>query len=280
MRNLSVIILTYNEEKNIEHCLDKVFLISKNVFVVDSFSTDRTLEILKLYPVKILQHPFKHYADQRNWSQSNCSLNTDWVLHIDAGEILTDEFIDWINNSFQEESANWDGFIFSRRVYFLGKWIKYGAMYPNYHLRLFKKSKGYCENKSYDQHFVVEGKVKKLPLGIDLIDNSGDDITEFIHKHNRWAVKESDDLLEDTHIRGDVLEKINGSVIEQKRFLKNQFYYKLPLFWRAFFFFFYRYFIRLGFLDGKIGFIYHFLQCLWFRVTIDGLFLQKKQYVD
>jgi glycosyltransferase involved in cell wall biosynthesis len=276
MTNFSIIILTYNEENNIKLCLEKAFLVSKDIFIVDSFSTDKTLEISSLYPVQILQNPFKNYADQRNWAQNNCPIKTEWVLHIDAGEILTSEFITWINNKFEEECTIWDGFIFSRRVYFLGKWIKYGAMYPNYHLRLFKKSKGYCENKSYDQHFVVAGKVKKLPLGIDIIDNSGDDITEFIDKHNRWAVKESNDLLEGSHTKGDVQEKITGNVIEQKRFLKNKFYYRLPLIWRSFFFFFYRYFLYFGFLDGKIGFIYHFLQCLWFRIIIDGLYIQKK----
>ena len=277
MNNITVIILTFNEEIHIERCIKSALQISDKIFVVDSYSNDKTIEILKTYhSIKTTQHRFEDYSKQRNWSQKNCPFETEWVLHLDAGEWLTNEFIKWVHNIFPIESQKYAGFIFSRRVYFLDKWIKYGGMYPNYHLRLFKKVNGFCENKAYDQHFIVNGRIKKLPLGADMIDDNGTDIVDFIIKHTRWAEKEANEIVFETTIKGDVSEKFTGNSIEQKRFLKNGVYYKFPIFLRSFLFFVYRYFFRLGFLDGKIGFIYHFFQCLWFRTTVDALIVKKK----
>ncbi|AYQ30769.1 glycosyltransferase family 2 protein [Runella sp. SP2] len=274
MSQFSVIILTFNEEDNIESCLNKILKVSNDVFVVDSFSTDNTIKILEKYPIKSVQNKFVNYSQQRNWAQENCPFNHEWVLHIDAGEFLTPELIHWLQHVFPTQMEKFDGFIFSRRVYFLNKWIKRGGMYPNSHLRLFKKEKGFCENKSYDQHFVVEGKINKVPLGADVIDNNGSNVNDFILKHLRWANKEAEDIISNQNTQGNVKESILGNDIERKRFLKNNLYYKFPVLWRAFFLFLYRYVFMLGFLDGKVGFIYHFLQCFWFRVTIDSIFIQ------
>jgi len=277
MNNFSIIILTFNEEENIESCLQNCLQVSSDIFIVDSYSTDNTLQLIQKYPVKLTQNKFINYSHQRNWAQKNCPFQNEWVLHVDAGEGLTNELIRWLNNEFPRLKDAYDGFIFSRRVYFMNKWIKRGGMYPNYHLRLFKISNGFCENKSYDQHFVVNGSVYKIPLGADVIDNNGSSVNDFILKHLRWANKEAEDLISMQVTQGNVKESLTGTNIERKRFLKNNLYYKLPILWRAFFFFIYRYIFCLGFLDGKIGFIYHFLQCFWFRVTIDSIFIQHNE---
>ena len=137
----------------------------------------------------------------------------------------------------------------------MNRWIRHGGMYPNYHLRLFRKRLGACEYKAYDQHFIVDGKIKKLPLGIDMIDDNGSDLIDFMAKHTRWSVKEADESFRSVTIKGEVKEKANGNVIERKRFLKNRIYSRLPVLGRPILFFLFRYVFRLGFLDGRAGYI-------------------------
>ncbi|MEM8525657.1 MAG: glycosyltransferase family 2 protein [Bacteroidota bacterium] len=275
MSQLTVIVLTFNEENNIEDCLDSLQGIQANLFVVDSFSNDRTLEILKEREVTFVQHPFENYARQRNWAQQNVPFDTEWVLHLDAGERCTPELVNWINTKFDANSTT-DGYMFSRRTFFLNQWIKWGGHYPNFHLRLYRKSKGRCEDKAYDQHFVVEGRKEQLPKGIDMIDVVTDTIYNFTVAHARWAEKEAEEQLSVQRDHGEVEAKVGGNAIERQRWLKSNLFERLPLFWRGFFYFIYRYFIRLGFLDGKAGLVFHFLQGFWFRFLIDSVIVEKQ----
>ncbi|MCB0640640.1 MAG: glycosyltransferase family 2 protein, partial [Phaeodactylibacter sp.] len=157
MTDLTVILLTYNEAGNIEACLDSLQGLTAPLFVVDSYSTDTTLDILDSRGIPYVQHPFENYSRQRNWAQDNLPEATEWVLHLDAGERCTPELIHWLNTQFDPEAAV-DGYMFSRRTIFFDHWIKRGGHYPNFHLRLYRRSKGHCEHKVYDQHFVVDGK--------------------------------------------------------------------------------------------------------------------------
>ncbi|MEM9886916.1 MAG: glycosyltransferase family 2 protein [Bacteroidota bacterium] len=276
MSNLTAIILTYNEAHNIEACLDSLAGIQAHIFVVDSYSTDHTLEILKARNINFVQHPFEHYARQRNWAQANLPFDTEWVIHFDAGERCTPELVQWINNKF-DSGADVDGYMFSRRTYFLDKWIRYGGHYPNFHLRLYRKSKGRCEDKAYDQHFVVDGKKEQLSKGIDMIDVVTDTLYNFTVGHARWAEKEATEQLSAAREKGEVEAKVGGNAIERQRWLKSNLFERLPLFWRGFFYFLYRYFVRLGFLDGKAGLIFHFLQAFWFRFLIDAMIVEKQK---
>ena len=140
MNNLTVIVLTYNEANNIEACLDSLQNLDAPIFVVDSYSTDRTLEILKQRNIPYVQHPFENYSKQRNWSQEHIPQDSDWVLHLDAGERCTPEMIEWINKEF-DPKASVDGYMFSRRTMFFGQWIRRGGHYPNFHLRLYRRDK-------------------------------------------------------------------------------------------------------------------------------------------
>ncbi len=130
----AIILLTYNEEQNLPECLKSMAQLKAPIFAVDSFSTDRTLDILETDDIPYLQHPFENYAFQRNWAQTNVPYDVTWVFHLDAGERMTPELVHWLNTSFDPCSAV-DGYMFSRRTMFFGKWIKYGGHYPNYHLR-------------------------------------------------------------------------------------------------------------------------------------------------
>lgn len=277
MPRLSVILLTFNEEKNIEACLDSLqALAGVPIFVVDSGSTDRTLEVLAARNVVVAKHAFENYAQQRNWAQENAPFQTEWVLHIDAGERLTPELAQWLNHNFDPDTTA-NGFMFSRRTFFMHRWIRFGGHYPNFHLRLFRHASGHCEAKAYDQHFVCEGQVEKVPAGIDFMDHVAHNLSEFTSGHCRWALAEALERATATGPEGEVSARIDGTAIERRRWWKTHLFDRSPLFLRAFLYFFYRYFIRLGFLDGVPGLIFHFLQACWFRFLVDAMEYEIRQ---
>lgn len=272
---ISVIILTYNEEEDIEASFKSVYDWADEIFIVDSYSTDKTLEIAKKYTDKILQHEFEDYGKQRNWAQENIQTENEWVFHLDAGEKVTPELVDELKKVF-ENLTDEAGFLLPRRAVFMGKWIKHGGHYPSYHLRVFKKNLGGCENRLYDQAFYVTGRVKTLKG--DIVDTMASDLDRWILRHNKWSNLEALEILglmNSNPIKGN----IKGSPIEQKRWLREQ-YYKIPLFLGPFLYFFYRYFLKLGFLDGKEGLIFHFLQGFWYRFLVDAKVYEMKKHIE
>lgn len=157
---ITAIVLTYNEEKNIQACLDSLVHWIDEIIVVDSFSTDKTLDILKLYPsVRVIQHVFENYSKQRNWAFQHLDISNEFIFNLDADHRATPELVQELRENFSKgipEDIN--GFMASRRTMFLGSWIKRGGHYPIYHGIIFRKNNGYCEEKDYDQHFVIVGK--------------------------------------------------------------------------------------------------------------------------
>lgn len=276
---ISIIILTFNEENNIKACVESALDFAEEIFVVDSGSTDATLEILKNYPVQVVQHPFENYSQQRNWAIQHLPISTPWILNMDADHRLTEEFRLEVNAIFSKPIANdINGFLASRKTIFMNKWIKYGGHYPTYHAVLFRKGKGLCEEKLYDQHFKVDGKTQKLKG--DIIDLITESLSTFTLRHDKWSNLEAFEQFHPQH-QGSV---IKGSLqddnpIARRRYMKNL-YERFPLFVRPFVYFFIRYFFRLGFLDGKEGLIFHFLQCFWFRFLIDAKIYELKKQQD
>ncbi|MCC6612287.1 MAG: glycosyltransferase family 2 protein [Anaerolineae bacterium] len=277
MLPISVIFLTYNDEQLIEDGLKSVFGWVGEIIVVDSHSTDGTLAIAQKYADKIEVHPFENYAAQRNWAQTQLPLAHDWVFHIDADEVVSPELRQSIHEFFaQLPPDNIDGCLMARRTMFMGRWIRHGGHYPVFHLRLFRRERGACEERLYDQHYVVPGGVEKLDG--DLIDRISTDLETWTLRHVRWAklelAQQGDRLPQpDQHVS----ENLFGSPIEQRRWAKTNLFYRLPLFLRVFAYFCYRYFLRLGFLDGVEGLIFHFLQGFWFRFYIDALIWEQRQ---
>ncbi len=271
----SIIILTFNEEKNLPLCLKSLSGVDAPIYIVDSYSTDQTLDIIHHHGIIYQQHKFENYSKQRNWAQENNPHKTQWVFHLDAGEQFTPELVQWLNKQF-DPSKNIDGYMFSRRTMFFGKWIRFGGHYPNYHLRLYRSDRGRCEDKVYDQHFVLEGKTHVVKKGIDIIDTVTDTLQNFTTGHARWAAFEANEILMSTSQQGDVNARILGTPIERRRWLKNNVFQKTPLFLRSFLYFFYRYFIKLGFLDGRRGLVFHLLQGFWFRFLIDAMVLEMR----
>ena len=271
--DLTVVVLTYNEELNLPECLRGLRPLRCEVFVVDSGSTDRTREIAREAGATAFEHPFESYGAQRNWAQANLPIRTEWVLHIDADERLTPELVASIESGLREPADDTNGFLLRRRAVFMGRWIKHGGIYPSYHARLFRKDKGRCEDRLYDQHYMVDGKVEILSG--DMIDTTPE-LSAWTVRHARWAEMEARELLLEGNQPGRIIGKVFGTPIERKRWLRQRLYNRLPLFVRPFLYFAYRYFIRLGFLDGKQGLVFHFLQGCWYRFQVDAMIMESR----
>ncbi|RFZ95314.1 glycosyltransferase family 2 protein [Mucilaginibacter conchicola] len=268
--SLDIIILTFNEEKNIEACLESVVPLDANIYIVDSGSTDGTLAICRRYTDNIVNHPFENYAAQRNWALNNLPLKGTWILNLDADHRVSNELAIELNSILSAQiDTELNGFLISRRTMFMNKWIKHGGHYPTYHANMFRRGFGACEDKLYDQHFLVQGKTQILKE--DIIDIITDSVNTFVTRHNHWATLEAEYLFAQktaTNHAELIQPKFLGNPMQRRRYLKNK-YESFPLFVRPILYFFIRYFIKLGFLDGKTGFVFHFLQGFWFRMMID-----------
>lgn len=270
IESLDIIILTFNEEKNIEACLKSVLPLNATIHIVDSGSTDGTLSICSRYTPNINTHSFKNYAAQRNWALKNLPLNGTWILNLDADHRVSPELADELNAILANQiDLALNGFLISRRTIFMNKWIKHGGHYPTYHANMFRNGFGSCEEKLYDQHFLIAGKTRILKG--DIIDIITDSVNTFVTRHNHWATLEAQYQVEQRDNKNDVqlIKPVFwGNPMQRRRYMKKK-YESFPLFIRPVLYFFIRYFIKLGFLDGKTGFVFHFLQGFWFRMMID-----------
>jgi glycosyltransferase involved in cell wall biosynthesis len=268
----SIVILTFNSELSIAETLQSVATLSDDIHIVDSFSKDRTLEIAQSFGAHITQHPFENYGAQRNWAISSLNLKYAWQLHLDADERLTAELRDEIVALPDEPKVN--GYYLPRLMTYLGRYIRHGGMYPTWHMRLFRTGYGQCEARKYDQHFyVTEGETAQLKG--DMIDDVRMPLTEWTFRHNRWSDAEVEEL-SSRETQGRIEARLDGNPVERKRYLRGL-YNNTPLFVRPFVLFFYRYFLRLGFLDGAEGFIFYVLQTFWFRFLVDAKLFERRK---
>lgn len=269
---VSVILLTYNEEKNIEESLRSIYGWCKEIFIVDSYSTDRTLEIAKKYTDKIYQHPFDNQAKQLNWALNTLPITTDWIMKLDADEMVMDGLKAELIEKLPKLDNRVVGLYVKRRVYFLGKWIKHGGYYPTWLLRIWRNGKGCSEERWMDEHIKVsDGEISLLDN--DILEYNHNHLHWWIEKHNKYATREAIDIL---NLKYKLFEcvtiagSLSGTQEQKKRWLKENLYLRLPLFVRPFYYFVYRYVVKLGFLDGKEGLVWHFLQGFWYRFLVDS----------
>ena len=271
---LTVIILTYNEEANISQALSSVCGWASDVFLLDSFSTDKTVEIASGYPCKSFVNKFEGYASQRNYALGELPIVTEWGFFLDADECLTDELKEEISNAIRSNPKE-NGFYIKRRLVWMGRWIKRGY-YPTWILRLFRAKFARCEDREINEHIVVDGETGRLRNDFVHEDRRG--LSHWIEKHNRYATLEAKQLLIQRKEKSGYLGgNLFGAQVERKRWLRENIWEKLPPLIRPFIFFGYRYFVRGGVLDGREAFIYHFLQSLWFQFLIDAKYLEMKK---
>ena len=271
--SLSVIILTFNAQDTIGATLASAAEVSDDIHAVDSGSTDRTLAILAAHGAQIVSHPFEDYGKQRNWAIDTLPLKYGWQLHLDADERLTPELVAQIQVLKAGFPAEVDGYFIPRLMYFLGRPIRHGGMYPIWHMRLFRTGKARCEDRKYDQHFRCDGATAQIHAA--MIDDIRMSLSEWTQRHNRWSDAEMAEILAPGE-SGVIAGRFGGNPVERKRALRRG-YTSAPLFWRAFGLFLYRYVLRLGFLDGMPGLIFFVLQTFWFRFLIDAKLYERRR---
>jgi glycosyltransferase involved in cell wall biosynthesis len=271
METLAVLILTANEEKNIGKCVRSILPLTNRIFVVDSGSTDGTVALCRELGVTVAERAWTTYADQFNWGLDHCDFGTDWVMRMDADEELLPELVDALRGFLAQPEPDVSGVYIRRRVYFMGRWIRHGSYYPTWLLRVFRNGVGRCEALWMDEHIVLS-RGRSIEIAADIIDKNNKDLTFWTDKHNKYASREVRDIVERRRDASDgVLESgLGQGQASRRRWLKDNVYSRMPLFVRPFLYFFYRYFVRLGFLDGREGLIFHFLQGFWYRFLVDA----------
>jgi glycosyltransferase involved in cell wall biosynthesis len=275
--SISFIILTFNEEKHIERCIKSILPLTNEIFVVDSFSTDNTVLIAKKFGAKVFHNKWINYSKQFNWGLENCLIQTDWIMRLDADEYLTNELCSELIEKLPKFPDKVTGLILNYRHYFWGKWIKHGTRYPLPLLRIWRTGKGNIEPKWMDERIVLtEGGTIKLDN--DFIHDDLNDLTYFVNKHNKYATREAIDLLNKKYkfIKdNNSIIPIEGNKVHFNLYMKNKFYSNSFLVrFRSLIYFFYRYFFKLGFLDGSEGLVYHILQGFWYRFLVDMKYIE------
>jgi glycosyltransferase involved in cell wall biosynthesis len=264
---VSVIILTLNEEKNIRQCLQSMDSWTYDIHIVDSNSTDNTVEIAKEYTTNIHMIEEGHWANIRNWAMSSIPLKYDWVMFVDADEWLTEGLKSEINqklNSTIEEN----GFYIRRKFIFLNKWLRHGRMYSKV-LRLFKHEKTEYTESGDVEYPKVEGKVGLL--NNDMVHQDLKPFSSWVDKHNKISLRAAKRYIEIKDGKKELLYKSStNETIEggDRHWVRENIWDHVPLLSRPFLMFFYTYFINLGFLDGKEGLIYHLNHAFVYELLI------------
>jgi glycosyltransferase involved in cell wall biosynthesis len=260
---VSVIIPAKNEERNLPACLTSL-QPADEIFLVDSLSGDKTVEIAESYGAKVVQFKFNGYwPKKKNWSLDHLNFRNEWVLIVDCDERIPRELWAEIAQVIQKNECA--GYYLNRKVFFLGTWIRHGGKYPDWNLRLFKHALGRYENLSTEEipntgdnevheHVILQGKVGYLQN--DMLHEDFRDIYHWLERHNRysnWEARVYWNLLSGQDEKGTIGANLWGDAVQRKRFLKKIWVY-LPF--KPFFRFILFYIIQLGFLDGKAGYIY------------------------
>ncbi len=271
MADLTIIILTFNEAKHLERCINSIKSITGNVIVVDSYSTDQTLEIAKKCGATVIQNKFINQAVQFQWALDNGGITTAWVMRLDADELVETALAEEIVRRLPQLGPDVVGINLKRKHIFMNRWIRHGGRYPLVLLRIWRVGQGRVERKWMDEHVVVWGG-KIMSFDGTFADHNLNDLTFFTEKHNSYATREAIEVLSQKYRLLPKDERWSrtsaSSQAYLKRWIKERIYNRLPLWVAPLGYFSLRYFVQLGFLDGRPGLIYHFLQGFWYRFLV------------
>jgi glycosyltransferase involved in cell wall biosynthesis len=270
-RRPAVVILTYNEEKDVGFALESVAGWAEELWILDSFSTDKTLEVAARYPCKVVQRAFDSFSGQRNHAIRELPIRSEWMLFLDADERASEELKAEIDRVLAADPAE-THFRIRRRLMWMGRWLRRG-LYPTWIVRLFRRRDARCEDRPVNEHIVVSGKGAELQGDIIHEDRRG--LSAWIAKHDSYARKEAAVFL--SPAPADFAPSLFGAQAERKRWIRRNVWDRLPLFVRPFLYFAYRYFLRGGLLEGRPALVYHFLQALWFPFLIDCYILEMRE---
>ena len=262
---ITAIILTKNEELHIQRCIENLNRVCSRIYVVDSFSTDRTCEIAAECGAVVLQNKYVNQAQQFQWALNNCPVDTTWVMRMDADEYLTDELIDEIKDKLSGLRPEITGVNLTRSVRFLGRTLRYGNLKPVSIMRLWRTGSAYMEQRWMDERIVLKYG-EAVTFNKRFIDDNLNGLTAWTQKHNNYSNREIVTQLD---------KQYNLFCNGEDESLKNRnrqkgLYYRMPAFLRAMAYFTLRYVFFLGFLDGVRGLIWLTLQAYWYRFLVDS----------
>lgn len=282
MPSIAVVILTFNESIHLPRALDHVRVFAREIFVIDSYSTDETVGLARSGGAHVLEHPFQNYARQFEWALENAPITSDWVMRLDADEIVEADLSEEIIARLPTLPPDVTGINLNRKTIFQGKFIRFGGRFPLTLLRIWRRGKAHIEDRWMDEHmYLTEGHTVTFEGGF--ADHNLYDLTFFTAKHNGYASREALDALNQRlHLFEPQLALASASTAKQariKRFLKESVYNRLPFEISAMLFFLYRYVFQLGFLDGRAGLIYHVLQGFWYRFLVGAKLRELEQAV-
>jgi exosortase/archaeosortase family protein len=268
----SFIIITYNEEQHLPRLLESITGLNAPIFVLDSGSTDQTLNIAQQAGASILQHPFQNHPKQWDFALKNFDVKTPWVICLDADQIITPELKTMLINFTDKDHEDINGIYFNRKNFFKGKWIKHGGYYPIYLLKMFRHDVGYSDlNENMDHRFIVPGKTTVWKQGHILEENlKENNISFWIDKHNRYSdLLASEEVERMQQIRCQTNKPAFWGSPDERTAWRKQVWWQLPRYVRPSLYFIQRMFFQLGILDGRTGVIFHFLHAFWFRLIVD-----------
>lgn len=277
---ISAIILTKNEEKHIERCIRSLQGVCDEIWVVDSYSNDRTIELAQQMGAKTVAHEFVHQAQQFNWAIENLEIKGEWIWRVDADEYIEHPLGEKVKEAIATSESDVNGIYVNKKIIFLGKALKHGGWYPAQQIKVIRKGHGMSENKAMDEHLIItDGKT--ISVDGDQTDENLNTLTWWTEKHNRYADREAINMLAMAYgmdnQENEVEPKFFGNGAERKRWLKIR-YARMPLYLRPFMNFFVRYILYLGFLDGNHR--WYVLQGFWYRYLVDAKIYEIKKRFD
>lgn len=281
--DLTVIILTKNEGLHIERAIKNVQGLARRIVVVDSYSTDETIKLARANGADVLEHPFVNYSKQFQWALDNASIQTGWVMRLDADELVESDLAEELRRTMPALSPEIVGINLKRKHIFMGRWVRHGGRYPLTLLRIWRNGRGRIEDRWMDEHMIVWGG-RTITLNGGFADHNLNDLNFFVAKHNAYATREALDVLIQKRglaCRDEALNTQGASLqAALKRNLKERVYNRLPFTVSALFYFLWRYIAQLGFLDGRSGLIYHFLQGYWYRFLVGAKLFELERAIE
>ncbi len=281
-KNLAVVILTHNESMHIQRSIESVKSIASEIFVIDSGSKDQTVKIAEENGAVVLHHPFVNYAKQFQWALDNAPITADWTMRLDADEIIETDLQKEIQEKLHYLPTSVVGVNLKRKHIFMDRWVRHGGRYPLVLLRIWRTGHGRIEDRWMDEHMVIsDGETVTFNGGF--ADHNLNDLTFFTDKHNKYATREAIDVINqklNLFARDESLNMESASFqASVKRIGKEKIYNKIPFTIAAFSYFIYRYVLQLGFLDGRSGLVYHFLQGYWYRFLVGAKIMELEKAI-
>lgn len=277
MASVTVIIPTFNEEANIGECIKSLEGFAGKIILMDNNSTDKTKEIAESLGAIVIQSDMT-YKERLNYGINMPEVETKWVMNIDADERMTPDTckeLNWVTEKYQDDPKI-NGVVLRYHFVFMGKLLKHSMSNK---MRLFKKGMAFMENVELDEHFVLkEGKAYVMKTCLMHLEYKG--IDALTNKLNGFAKRKAKEVVEIQKKQKKVSYDGLAGVTKYRRFLNYNFYYKLPIRWRAHWYYIYRYYIMLGFLDGYRGKLFCYIFDYWYKYITDAYIKEFQMLED